>query len=70
MSCKHERKIDVSGKTSDMNFVSYKNQEHDGYLPSNLNIGGGDYIEITFCADCGQLDGVWPLPQDIELSDD
>ena len=35
----------------------------DGNFPSA--IGGGDYVEITICFDCGQLQGNWPkeLPE-------
>jgi hypothetical protein len=36
--------------------------EHDGYVPDGLGIGGGDYIELHWCMDCGQVQGEFPLP--------
>jgi hypothetical protein len=35
---------------------------HDGYVPDDLGIGGGDYVEFDYCLDCGQLQGKFPLP--------
>jgi hypothetical protein len=37
--------------------------EKEGYVPSNMNIGGGDYIEFEYCLDCGQIQGEFPLQQ-------
>ena len=53
--------IYVGGKTSDMAYTTYKIDgsivnKHEGYVPSGLGIGGGDYIEFSFC--------VIALPQD------
>lgn len=72
MSCKcsSDRIIHVNGKTSDMNFVEYKNEEIDGYLPDNIGIGGGDYIHFSYCADCGTIQGQFPLPEDLRLNED
>jgi hypothetical protein len=36
--------------------------EYDGYVPDDLGIGGGDYVEINLCLECGQVAGNWPLP--------
>jgi hypothetical protein len=36
----------------------------DGYVPSGLNIGGGDYLEFDMCLDCGQHQGVFPVAED------
>lgn len=30
------------------------------YVPSDLNIGGGDYLSFDVCLDCGQMQGEWP----------
>jgi hypothetical protein len=35
----------------------YGEVKHDGYVPSIKGIGGGDYIQIKVCADCGTLQG-------------
>ncbi len=36
--------------------------DYEGYVCGGLNIGSGDYIEITVCANCGHVQGQWPLP--------
>lgn len=62
-SCESERVISVGGKASDMHFVAapHLDYEHDGYLPSIPNIGGGDYTEFDVCLECGQVQGEWPV---------
>jgi hypothetical protein len=42
--------------------VSIGEIDCEGYLPSDLGIGGGDDMRISVCLDCGQLQGTWPLP--------
>lgn len=33
-----------------------------GYVPNNIGLGCDmDYIEFRYCADCGQMQGSWPL---------
>ena len=71
MSCRHERRIEVCTKSRDSNFIVLGDEEHDGYVPTHINIGGGDYLKFTYCADCGYiLSGVWPLPQNLVLSEE
>jgi hypothetical protein len=37
--------------------------EHDGYVPDDLGVGGGDYVELDLCLNCGTVAGEWPLPK-------
>lgn len=67
--CLSDRIIDVSAKCSDMCMVSLGTEEHDGYVPGGIGIGGGDYVEFSYCADCGKIEGTWPLPQDISIKE-
>lgn len=60
--CGSHRVADAGGKCSDMSNFSMGNIDHDGYVPDGVGIGGGDYLEITYCLDCGQLQGRYPLP--------
>jgi hypothetical protein len=46
-----------------MCFVEANNKERNNYVPYDMGIGGGDYIEFSFCMNCGQIAGKWPLPQ-------
>lgn len=41
--------------------ASFGDLEHDGYVPYIEALGGGDYLEIRFCADCGLLQNFQPL---------
>jgi len=36
---------------------------HDyfGYVPRDMGIGGGDYVKFSYCADCGQIQGEFPV---------
>jgi hypothetical protein len=35
--------------------------EHHGYVPRDIGIGGGDYLKMSYCLDCGQIQGEFPL---------
>jgi hypothetical protein len=59
--CGSHRVADAGGKCSDMSHFSLGDIDHNGYMPDEVGLGGGDYIEITYCLDCGQLQGKFPL---------
>lgn len=65
MNCKcgSKRIVDVVGKTSDLCNVRFTQtgKEKDGYVPDDMNIGGGDYLDFSLCLNCGQIQGEWPL---------
>ena len=54
-SCGSDEIIGVNGKCSDMCLVQYQTHEHEGYVPSHLGIGSGDYIRFSFCSTCGKI---------------
>ncbi len=64
MSCKcgSQRIVKVGGKVSDMFYATQQDigVEYDGYVPSTLGIGAGDYIDFAYCLDCGQIQGWAP----------
>jgi hypothetical protein len=33
----------------------------DGYVPSDIGIGGDDYIDFIYCLECGQIQDEFPL---------
>jgi hypothetical protein len=71
--CNSNRVISVNAKCSDMCGIESNNSSTDGYVPRDLGIGGGDYIDFSYCLECGQLQGNFPLPTaDIEkdITDD
>jgi hypothetical protein len=57
-TCSSPLLVTVTGKTSDMCYLSFGEKEHDGYVPYGIGIcedNGGDYIEFTYCLDCGTI---------------
>lgn len=61
--CKSGRVLDISGKCSDCCSYELNGKSSHGYVPDDMGVGGGDYLEIMVCLDCGQLQGTWPLPE-------
>jgi hypothetical protein len=60
--CSAESVLKVSAKCSDLFWMCWpKGKEQNGYVPRFLNIGGGDYVEFSYCAECGQIQGRWPI---------
>lgn len=68
--CRSLRVAKVNGKTSDMAYVEVAGKPKDGYVPRDMNIGGGDYLSFSYCLDCGQMQGTFPLPKTEMESDD
>lgn len=64
-SCNSTRLLEVMAHCSDRCVMSFNGVEYDGYVPYDLNLGGGDDVEFTVCLDCGKIQGLskWPDPQ-------
>jgi len=62
-NCDSEKIIDVSGKCSDRFNACLQNKDlvENDYVDSNLGIGEGDYMEFEYCANCGMIQGKFPL---------
>jgi len=58
--CGSERIASVTAKCSDCCSVSVGSYDKDGYVPDDMGIGGGDYVEMDWCLECGQIQGEWP----------
>lgn len=54
------RILKVNAKCSDMCFVQLDGEEHVGYVPDDLGIGGGDYVNFEVCLNCGKIQGDFP----------
>lgn len=69
--CNSERIASVSAKCDDRCFITVGNQERSDYPPRDMGIGGGDYVDFSYCLDCGQMQGQFPLaPTEMEEHDD
>jgi len=40
-------------------------RQSDGYVPDDMGIGGGDYIRLHICLECGQVQGKFPLGESV-----
>ena len=60
-NCTDSRILEIGGKCSDLCWACYQDVEHEGYVPSGLNIGGGDYLEVEICLACGKVQGKFPI---------
>lgn len=64
--CSGVRIVKMTAKCSDMcncSMVNDSKKETDGYVPRDMNIGGGDYVEFSFCLDCGQIQADFPVTE-------
>lgn len=59
-SCKSNKILGVSAKCSDLCTVTFDGNSLDGYVPSDLGIGGGDYVEFDLCLSCGKIQDSFP----------
>lgn len=57
-NCGSESILEISAKCNDMCVLNFRGIEHEGYVPRDLPIGGGDYIEVDICLDCGKAQGI------------
>ncbi len=65
-TCKSVALASMWVKCSDgFNFKSDDIGEYEGYVPSGIGIdrkgGAGDYVGFTYCLDCGQIQGEFPV---------
>jgi hypothetical protein len=69
--CKSDRILKVSAKCSDGFMSTFDGRDYEGYVPGDIGIGGGDYIQFDLCMDCGQIQGDFPLGKaELETSDE
>ena len=55
--CKSERIVTLTAKCSDRFGMSLGDIDHDGYVPDDIGVGSGDYVEFSYCLNCGQIQG-------------
>lgn len=53
--CSNPKIATIMGKCSDLCSIRMKNIKYNGYVPYNIGIGGGDYLNLTVCLTCGKL---------------
>ena len=70
-TCGSDRVADINGKCSDLFFLSLGEKEiENDYVPGDFGIGGGDYIQLSYCLECGKIQGDFPLDiTELEMGD-
>lgn len=63
--CKSDQVLKINAKCSDMCFIEFQGRERDGYVPHDLGVGGGDYVNIRVCLNCGQVQDAFPKTLDL-----
>ena len=66
-NCGSERILGVGAKCSDLCVVNFNDIDKEGYVPHDVGLGGGDYLEFNVCLECGKVQGKFPL-EDPEFS--
>lgn len=61
--CYNRNIVSVSAKCNDLFDILLQDGKLDTKhgVPYKANIGGGDYISFSFCANCGQMVGRFPI---------
>lgn len=69
--CGSVRIASISGKVTDLCYVAIPHLDKvqdDGYVPSGLGIGSGDYLKFKLCLDCGRVQN-FPVVADETIVD-
>lgn len=69
--CVNTRKLLIDAKVNDMlglKLVSDKTISKFGYVPCGLGIGGGDYLKMAVCLECGKVQNM-PKLSDEEIEE-
>jgi hypothetical protein len=61
-TCYSQRVASVIAKTGEYCVIEISNRRQLGPVPKEMNIGGDEYLEFCYCLDCGQLQGIFPVP--------
>lgn len=61
--CESKRIMSISAKCSDLCVAAINGNEHDGYVPNDIGLKdwSGDYVELDYCLNCGQIQGHFPM---------
>jgi hypothetical protein len=61
-TCCSHRLASIIAKTGEYCVIEISNKRQLGPVPREMNIGGDEYLEFRYCLDCGQLQGIFPVP--------
>lgn len=58
MDCEHDNVLRISAKVSDRCYLDFKDLSFLGYVPRNLGLGGGDFLDMEICLACKRVLGL------------
>jgi hypothetical protein len=61
-TCCSHRLASIIAKTGEYCVIEISNKRQLGPVPREMNIGGDEYLEFRYCLDCGQVQGIFPVP--------
>lgn len=61
LRCGAPRLAHILARCSDMCSIDLAGKHQSGYVPRDVGIGGGDDVQFTYCLECGQIQGRFPL---------
>jgi hypothetical protein len=61
-TCCSHRLASIIAKTGEYCVIEISNKRQLGPVPREMNIGGDEYLEFRYCLDCGQVQGLFPVP--------
>jgi hypothetical protein len=64
-TCGSDRIATITAKCDDRCTVTFPGLiDSQGYVPRDVGIGGGDYVEFSWCLDCGLIQSEeFPIPE-------
>lgn len=70
--CNSSRVAKVNAKCDDRCIFAIDYRRQSDYVPRKAGLGaGGDYLQMDYCLNCGQIQGNFPVPiLDIEQDTD
>ncbi|KER11007.1 MAG: hypothetical protein HY22_01190 [[Candidatus Thermochlorobacteriaceae] bacterium GBChlB] len=61
-TCRSMRLVSVIAKSGEFCVIEIAGKRRLGAVPKDMGIGGEEYIELRYCLNCGQVQGMFPLP--------
>ena len=68
--CKSKRLNSILAGASDRFSSHSDEQNYQGYVPEDMGIGGGDNVKFTYCMNCGQIQGKFPVHPEVYSEED
>ena len=62
--CNSVRLVSITASDSEEIQIEYRGTECEKYAPDGIGIADCDALEFTYCVNCGQIQGIFPVSDD------